>query len=231
MALFDSAVEEVKERFGLSTEQAGALLAGLLGLISDPKSGSFSGFIDRFNNVGLGDTARSWVTTGDNTPISNEQLESALGFDTLASIADRARVDRDTATTALAGMIPHVVNELTPDGDIPDDSTLLSKVGGFRADWGGTVSGAAAGETVDRLDAAAGSGKGGIRAADDVIDRVSPTLGSTADGNSVMTWLLPLIILVLLVIVGFWFCGKSTLTTPANSANANVATNANASHN
>jgi uncharacterized protein YidB (DUF937 family) len=226
MALFDSAIDEVKERFGLSTEQAGVVLAGLLGLISDPKNGGFGGFIDRFNNVGLGDTVRSWVTTGDNTPISNEQLESALGPETLASIANRAGVDRDTATTALAGMVPHVVNNLTPDGDLPDQSTLLSQVGGFLADWGGTVSGAAAGtlegNTVDRVDASAGSNTGGIRAADDVVDRVSPTIGSTTGGNSVMTWLLPFVILVLLVILGFWFCGKSA-TPSANTKPANVA--------
>ena len=244
MALFDSVIAEAKERFGLSTEKAGGLLAALLGLITDPKSGGFGGFIDRFNNAGLGDMVRSWITTGDNTPISNEQLESALGEGTIAGMADQAGVDRETAATAMAGMVPHVVDTLTPDGDFPDESSLLSKVGGFLSDWGGTISGAAAGavgsagaftgNVVDRVDAAAEAsytkGKealaGGIGSAGAVADRVSggmSTVGSS--GNNVMTWLLPLLILLLLIALGFWFCGgPSTPTAPSNiNVNANRA--------
>lgn len=239
MALFDSIISEVEERFGLSTEKAGALLAALFGLITDPKSGGFGGFIDRFSSVGLGDTARSWITTSDNTPISNEQLESALGERTIASVADQTGIDRETATTALAGMIPTVVDDLTPDGDIPDESSLLSKIGGFLSDRGGTVSGAAAraagaftGNVVDRVDAAAEASyvKGkealadGIGTAGAVADRVSGGMSSTvgSSGNNVMTWLLPLLILALLVILGFWFCGRSTTPTAPTNTNGNT---------
>jgi uncharacterized protein YidB (DUF937 family)/outer membrane protein OmpA-like peptidoglycan-associated protein len=241
MALFDSVISEVKERFGLSTEKAGELLAALLGLISDPKSGGFGGFINRFDSVGLGDTARSWITTGDNTPLSNEQLDSALGEGTMASVADQAGVDRETATTAIAGMIPAVVDDLTPDGEIPDESNLLSKIGGFLSDWGGTVTGTAAGaasaagaftgNVVDRVDAAAEAsyvkGKetlaGGIGAAGAVGDRVSGAMSSVGDGgNGAMRWLLPLIILALLVILGFWFCGRSSTPTAPTNINVNM---------
>ena len=241
MALFDSVIGEVKERFGLSAEKAGALLAGLLSLITDPKNEGFDGFITRFNNVGLGDMARSWITTGDNTPISNEQLESALGEGPITSVADQAGVDRETATTAIAGMVPHVVDDLTPDGDIPDESSLLSKVGEFLADWGGTASGVAAGvtntagkfrgEVVDRVDPAAEflgeTAEDRTKSAETVEDRVDASAGGTIenDSNGVMRWLLPLLILALLVVLGLWFCGKPNApTAPTNiSVNANRA--------
>lgn len=251
MALFDSVINEVKERFGLSTEKAGGLLAAVLGLISDPKTGGFGGFIDRFSNAGLGDMVRSWVTTGDNTPLSNEQLESALGEGTIASVADQTGVDRETTTTAMAGMIPHLVDNLTPDGDIPDESSLLSKIGGFLSDWGGTIGGVAAGAVgaagavasgaAGKVGDAAGATydkgkevlKGGIGAATGaagaVGDRMSGAMNSMGvndDGsNGIMKWLLPLIILGLLAVLGFWFCGKSSMpTTPANvNTNANNA--------
>ncbi|HTK37133.1 MAG TPA: YidB family protein [Pyrinomonadaceae bacterium] len=246
MALFDSVIAEAKERFGLSTEKAGALVAALLGLITDPKSGGFGGFVNKFDNAGLGDTVRSWITTGDNTPLSNEQLESALGEGTITSVANQNGVDRETATTALAGMIPTVVDDLTPDGDIPEESSLLSKIGGFLSDWGGTIGGAAAGavgaagaftgNVVDRVDAAAEATytkgkdalKGGIGAATGatgaVGDRVSGAMSNArGDSNGVMRWLLPLIILALLVILGFWFCGRST--TPTAPTNVNINTN------
>jgi len=241
MALFDSVIAEAKERFGLSTEKAGGLLAALVGLITDPNSGGFGGFIDRFNNAGLGDMVRSWITTGDNTPISNEQLESALGEGTISNVAEQAGVDRETATTAIAGMVPHVVDNLTPDGDIPDESTLLSKVGGFLSDWGGTLGGAATGaagaagaftgNVVDRVDAAAEATytkgkdalKGGMGAAGAVGDRVSGAMSSVGDGGGgFLKWLLPLLILLLLIALGFWFCGRSTTPTAPTNMNANA---------
>lgn len=249
MAIFDAIVAEAAQRFGLGREAAGGLLAALLRLISDPATDGFTGFIDRFKRVGLGSTIDSWITTGDNTPLSNEQLESAVGEETIASIAADTGVDRSTATSALAGMIPSVVDTLTANGTVPDDSSLMSRIGGFMSDWGGTVGGAAAGafgaagsmagQTVDRVDPSAGSdyikdaGTVGA-AAGRVSDRVSAgteTLREVHDadrgGNNLLKWLLPLLLLLVLLALGFWFCGPSTTTT---NTNTNRAANVNTSN-
>ena len=248
MAMFDAIIAEADQRFGLGQEAAGSLLARLLRLISDPATNGFTGFIDRFREVGLGSTIDSWITTGDNTPLSNEQLESAIGEDTIASIAADTGVDRSTATSALAGMIPSVVDTLTTNGTVPDDSSLMSRIGGFMSEWGGTISGAAAGafgaagsmagQTVDRVDPSAGSDY--IRdsgtasaAAGRAGDRVSAgteTIREARDadrgGNSLLKWLLPLLLLLVLLALGFWFCGPSTTPTNTNAnRTANVNTN------
>ncbi len=229
MALFDSIIGYASDKFGLSNEKAGGLLAALLGLIADPQTGGFMGFIDRFRNAGLGDTVNSWITTDANTPISNEQLESALGEDTIGTVAQQAGVDLPTATASLAGMLPRVVDTLTPDGEIPDENGLHARIGGFLSDWSAAAAGVVAGGT-----AAAGavSDKG-----KDVVRGGLKSVGNAADAvvdggsGSMMNWLLPLILLGLLVILGFWFCGRSpTPAIPANS-NANAAAvNANSGH-
>ncbi|HLA94622.1 MAG TPA: YidB family protein [Pyrinomonadaceae bacterium] len=230
MALFDSVINEVKEKFGIGGDKAGGLIAALLGLMADPKLGGFGGFIDRFKNAGLGDVVGSWISSGDNTPLTGDQVESALGSDTIDSIAADAGVDRETASGALGGIIPSVVDKLTPDGEIPDEESLLSKIGGFLSDWGGAVTGAVAGGVgaaaavasgaADKVGDAVGSVGGKVS---DTVNRVGDSIDSDT-GGSILRWLLPLLLLGLVVLLGFWFCGRSAPVGPLNAnANANRA--------
>lgn len=258
--MFDSIINSAGEKFGLG-DKAGSLLSSLLAMIASPASGGFSGFIAKFRDAGLGDSVDSWITTGDNTPISNEQLESALGEDTLNSVAEQTGVDKETATSAMAMMVPQVIDQLTPDGEIPDDESLLSKISGFLGGIGGAVlgtAGAMAGGAVDRVDAAAGAsydagkaavGKGvdmvggAAGAVGDKIGGVMSSVGDVFDGDgdesAVLKWLIPLLLLGLLVVLGFWFCGKSvppatpntnTANANANKTNINSITNTNANN-
>lgn len=253
--MFDSIIKEVQEKFNLG-DKAGSLLASLLGLIANPANGGFGGFIDRFKDAGLGNLADSWITTGDNTPISREQLESVLGEDTIDAVAEQSGVDKVTTASALSLMTPHVVDALTPGGEIPDEAGLISKISGFLKNYGGAVgvailgglgtAGAFAGSAADKVGDAAGAtfgaGKAVVGKGADVIGeaagatygKVSNALGNVGDAfdgdgdsGSVLKWLIPLLILGLLIVLGYWFFGKSTPVTtvpntPANKTNSNV---------
>lgn len=241
--MFDSIIDSAAEKFGLSREKAGGLLAALFGLMT---SGGFRGFLDRFRDAGFGDTVDSWITTGDNAPLSSEQVEAALGEDSIDSVADEAGVDRATASSALAAMIPSAVDCLTPDGEVPDETGLLSRIGGFLSSWGGAAAvgglgaaGAYAGSAGDRIGetatAAADRGKdflgenlgtvGGLP--DHATGAVGNIGGFETDGEtddkSPLSWLLPLILLAVLIALGVWFCGKGTTPASAPPANANAA--------
>ena len=231
MALFDSIIGSSIEKFGLSKESAGGLLAALVGLIADPKNGGFGGFLDKFRNAGLGSAVDSWITTGDNGPLSDTQVESALGAEAIGDFADRADVDRGTATSALAGMIPGVVDTLTPDGEVPDEASLLTRIGGFLSDWGGAIGGAVAGG-VGAVAAMAGGAADKVGdTAGAARDKVSGAIGGVSnafdadsgDSGSILKWLLPLLLLLLLIALGWMFCGRSS--TPTAPANANVNAN------
>lgn len=138
--MFDSLVKEVGEKFGLG-DKASGLLISLLGLIASPSGDGLSGFIDKFRRAGLGDLVDSWITNGDNKPISNEQLKSALGEETINAISRETGIDKEKATSAMALMVPRTIDTLTPNGEIPDEKILLDKINGFLNAVGGKVLG------------------------------------------------------------------------------------------
>lgn len=215
MSMFDSIIRSAGEKFGLSSDKSENLLASLLAFLTDSEKGGFTGFLDRFKIAGLEDKVSSWITSGENTEISNEELESALGAETLDAAAENAGVDKATAISAMAFMLPQVVDKLTPDGEVPDEKSLLSKLGGYLTGLGGVATGAVA----DKVSGAIGS-------VGDVFD------GDGDNGGSILKWLLPLILLGILIVLGYWFCGPSkpntTVTNTNSNANKSVA-NANTS--
>lgn len=176
MALFDSIISGAADKLGLG-DKAGTVLASLLALMTNQDTGGFSGFINKFKDAGLGDTVSSWISSGDNAEVSNEQIESAIGSDTIGTIAEQAGIDPSQATSALAYMTPQVVSNLTPDGEVPDEESLLSKIGGFLSGFGGTAAGVVAGAA----GVAGAVASGAADKAGDAVDAVGDAAGATVD--------------------------------------------------
>jgi uncharacterized protein YidB (DUF937 family) len=228
MALFDSIVDLAKQRTGLSDDKAGGIVAAVLRFLADPARGGFGGFIDRFRSAGLGSLVDSWISRGDNAPISDEQVESVFGADGLSAIANDSGIERGAAVSAVAGILPALVDTLTPDGQIPDENSLMSRIGGFVPGLGSAVGGVAG--------AAAAAGRGAADAVGDSGRAARDRIGGTADAvagssGSVLRWLIPLLLLGLVILLGYMFCGRGTSTTTvnvnANRSSANLNANAN----
>ena len=96
------------------------LLTGVLGMLQNHEGG-VGGLIKAFREKGLGDIAASWVGKGDNLPISSEQLQSVLGSDMVSGLAAKFGISQDQ----IAQMLPQVVDQLTPNGEV--------EAGGFDA--------------------------------------------------------------------------------------------------
>src|SRR6266498_1904743 len=118
MTILEPIINEVSEQFGLRGK-AGPLMTAQLTLISNERTGGLQGFLDQFRRAGLGEIVSSWVSRGSNTPITTEQLERAIGSDTINRISSNVGVARAAAASAFAYMIPRVVDLLTPEGVIP----------------------------------------------------------------------------------------------------------------
>jgi uncharacterized protein YidB (DUF937 family) len=81
--------------------------------------GSLGGLLGKFTSAGLGGQANSWVGTGDNEPLSPDDVEQALGAFEVDRIADAAGLTRDEAKNGLASMIPGLVDKVSPGGSLP----------------------------------------------------------------------------------------------------------------
>jgi outer membrane protein OmpA-like peptidoglycan-associated protein/uncharacterized protein YidB (DUF937 family) len=118
MTILEPIINEVSDQFGLRGK-SGPLMSSLLSLISNERTGGLQGFLDQFRRAGLGETVSSWVSRGSNTPITTEQLERSVGGDTINRMASSTGIARAGAASALAFMIPRVVDLLTPEGVVP----------------------------------------------------------------------------------------------------------------
>jgi len=100
------------------------LATGLLHMINNTPGG-LSGMLQSFHDKGLGGLMTSWVGTGQNLPISADQIQNVLGSEQVKELAAKAGISPDIASNALSELLPTLVDKLTPNGQLPQHSSLL----------------------------------------------------------------------------------------------------------
>jgi uncharacterized protein YidB (DUF937 family) len=100
------------------TAGAIASVAGNL-LANDGDHGGLGGLVGKFEQAGLGNVVSSWIGSGQNLPISADQLQSVLGSDAVAGIAAKLGINPADAMGQLSTMLPSLVDKLTPNGQAP----------------------------------------------------------------------------------------------------------------
>jgi uncharacterized protein YidB (DUF937 family) len=115
-----------------SGQHAGAVSA-ILDYINSPQVGGLSGLQQKFQEKGLGGVMSSWVGSGQSLPISTEQLQSVLHSGALEQVAAKAGIDPSHLTSMMSTLLPHVVDKLTPDGQVPAGGALSQLMKGFGA--------------------------------------------------------------------------------------------------
>ena len=104
----------------------GGLLAG--GAAGSVLSGGLGDLLNQFQQKGYGDTVNSWVSNGPNKQIAPGDLANALGADQIDSLSSQSGLSRDELLKGLSQYLPDVVNHLTPDGRLPNESELSGRI-------------------------------------------------------------------------------------------------------
>lgn len=132
MSLLDDVLREVGAASGGAADPAHHSLAtDLLGMLSGGgMSKGLGGLVDLFNQKGLGDVVNSWVSTGQNLPISADQIQAVLGSAQVQALAAKAGINPQMASAAIAQILPQLVDKATPNGQMPAGG-ILDAISGF----------------------------------------------------------------------------------------------------
>ncbi|MDD2776328.1 MAG: YidB family protein [Gallionella sp.] len=128
MGLFDTLVSAAMSNHA-EDGQNGNLLTSVMGFINRPEIGGLQGLLQKAASGGLKEQVASWVGTGQNLPVSAEQIQAALGSDVVRGFAEKLGVNPDMAANSLASMLPTVVDQLTPNGVVPDTNNEVVQQG------------------------------------------------------------------------------------------------------
>lgn len=105
------------------SEQSG-LVQGIFGLLANQESGGLAGLVQSFKDKGLGEIVSSWVGTGQNLPITPQQMSQGLGTERIQQLAAQAGLTPDVLSAKLSALLPGIVDKLTPQGTIPEGGLL-----------------------------------------------------------------------------------------------------------
>lgn len=116
MGTLDAVLTEAGQ-LGLSPSKASTLLSGFLSVVNE-QAGGLAGFLDRFRRAGLGDTVSAWLS-GTAKAMPTENVERVMGTDAIQTLANKSGLSFAAASSALAFMIPRIIQRLAPGGIAP----------------------------------------------------------------------------------------------------------------
>ena len=84
--------------------------------------GGIQGIVAQLEKEGLGATARSWISTGPNQPISPDQVHQVFGSGLIEQLAAKAGMNPQDLAQKLSQVLPGAIDKLTPGGQVPPKS-------------------------------------------------------------------------------------------------------------
>lgn len=127
-------MDEVLAMAGSSGAQQGqhaSALTAIMTYINSPHVGGIAGLQNMFQQGGLGSIVSSWIGNGQNLPVSASQLQNVLHGGALQQAAQQAGMDPSQLTGMMSSLLPHLVDKLSPNGQVPDASALQKMLQGL----------------------------------------------------------------------------------------------------
>ena len=119
MGILDSLENSEVFKGALGQLEASVLPMVLGQVLGSGGQGGLTAIVAKLEQSGFGNQVKSWIGTGQNLPISAEQLQQVLGSDTVKQLAARFNIPLDQLGPILAHQLPLAVDRASPDGKLP----------------------------------------------------------------------------------------------------------------
>jgi uncharacterized protein YidB (DUF937 family) len=109
------------ESSGILGQLGAAVLPAVLGEVmgTGAQGGALSAIVAKLEQAGFGDQVKSWIGTGQNLPITADQLKQVLGSDVVRQLAAKYNIPIDQVSEVLAHQLPQAVDHASPNGKLP----------------------------------------------------------------------------------------------------------------
>jgi len=119
MGIFDS-LENSPALKGVLGQLGAAVLPVVLGeIMGTGNQGGLNAIVAKLQQAGLTEQVKSWIGTGQNLPITADQLKQVLGSDVVRQLAAKYNIPIDQVSEVLAHELPLAVDRASPDGKLP----------------------------------------------------------------------------------------------------------------
>jgi uncharacterized protein YidB (DUF937 family) len=126
MGIFDDVLGLLKNQIPGAEEHSGAL-ESIVNLVNNPETGGIAGLAQRFTEGGFGQEVASWIGTGQNLSISPQQIQAVIGNTPIQDMAGKMGLTPEQTASAIATLLPQVIDKLTPNGSLPEGGDLLQQ--------------------------------------------------------------------------------------------------------
>ena len=127
MGILDSVMNALNSSGGPAAGTSSSAVASAVVSMLQSHGSAMNGLgtlMQAFEGGGLGHLFQSWVSNGQNLPVSAEQIQSVLGNSgMLERIAQMSGVQTSEVAQHLSTLLPQIVDHLTPNGQLhPGDA-------------------------------------------------------------------------------------------------------------
>jgi len=106
----------------LGQAEAAAMPPLISAALAKSNLGDLQGLVTQLRQGGLDTQVQSWLGSGQNLPITPDQLSAALGSDQVKQLARHFGVDPEAALKLLAEHLPAAVDRASPSGTVQPSS-------------------------------------------------------------------------------------------------------------
>jgi uncharacterized protein YidB (DUF937 family) len=87
-----------------------------------------NGILSTLQSNGMDQHVQSWLGSGQNMPISGNDIKSVVDPQQLSQLAQRQNMSPDQLTNHVAQALPHLVDQATPNGQVPQQGGSMDSL-------------------------------------------------------------------------------------------------------